>query len=879
RGVFRLPLFRRRAVTQEVDAEIAFHLAMREAKLRAAGLSSTQASRIARDRFGDIEHIRQECVRESHARSRRERAMQWLDEARLDTRFAIRSLLRTKGFALAVVVTLALGIGANATIFAVTNAIILHPIGGIPRPEGVFELEDISSYPRYRDLRDRVAPVRLAAVRERRMALGSGTGIEYVTGGIASGNFFAMLDLPMAAGRGFGDGDDLAGAAPVAVLSHEYWTSGFGADPGIVGRTVTVNGAPVTVVGVTSPVFRGLHLGVAPAIWVPIHAWPLIAPPALKRNDLDSPNWGWLQVVGRVAPGGSLDQAEGALAGAVSALEPALPREFVRRQSTPRPLQSAALASGARDSTDRFIAILGGVVLLVLLTACANIAGLLLSRAASRQREIALRVALGAGRGRLIRQLLTESLLLAGAGGVAGLGLFLVARRAIAGAALPGGIAGSALDLGVDARLLGFAVLASVITGLLVGVMPALQATRVASAAALKRSAGQTLRGALVTAQVAVGLALLVGTGLFARSLGRALAVDLGFRPEPLAAFVADPTLAQYDGARSRAYVGAVLERLAAVPGVLGASWTAAAPLVNDSDRESADIEGYQPAAGETVLVEYSAVGPRYHQVLGLTMVAGRGLDERDTQGAPFVIVVNETFVKQYLTGRNPIGTSVTMFGIRASIVGVARDAKYHQLNESPRPYVYLPGLQGADIAATPIFIARVQGPAESMLRAVTDVARSVDPSVPVFDPNTMTGHLDGILAPQRAGAWLLGVFSVIALVVAAVGIYGIVAYSVSQRTREIGIRMALGAQPGSVLGLVARGSASFIVLGIPLGIVLALLLARSMTRFLFDIGSADPLTLAAMASAMVVIGIVAAWIPARRAVRIDPLRALRVDS
>ena len=884
RRIFRLPVFRARDVDDDVDEEIAFHLAMREAALRARGLSGQDASREARDRFGDVDAIRDECVRDERAQTRTERTMQAIDEVRRDAMFAVRSLWKTKSFSAAVILTLALGIGANAMIFSVIEAVVLRPVTGVRDPATLFELGDVMSYPAYRSLQERVPRLALAGMRERGFAVGTGDATEHVMGATVSGNFFDVVGGRAAIGRTLTPDDDVPGAPAAAMISYAWWTRAFGRDPSAVGRTITVNGASITVVGVVAPELRAIHLGSLPDVWLPINAWPLIAPTSMRNSTLSSTGWEWVSVIGRLTPEFSLEQAANGLAGRMRGV-PEIRQEMIADLATLRPMQSAALDAGAREAVVRFSAILAGVVALVLLTACANIAGLLLARAAYREREIAVRIALGAGRGRLVRQLLTEALVLSGIGGLAGLAAFAAARAILDRITLPGGIPGSALGLPLDLRVIGFAIAVTIVAGLLFGLLPALQASRPDPVSAIKGGSfvrgprSQALRGLLVAAQVAVGVVLLTGTGLFARSLGRALAIDPGFDTANLVTLTVDPGLAQLDATRATAYLNDVTARVAALPGVRAVTWTRTPILSSGIDREGVRISGYIPSPGERVSVETNVVGARYHEVMGIPMVRGRSLDERDAAGGEPAIVVNETLAQRYFTDRDPIGGVVTIRGIPARIVGVARDAKYHSLNEPPRPYVYIPLLQvPPGTVGTPTMLVRTSGDASALVRRIVATTRSVNRAVPVYEAKTMSEHLRFLLAPQVAGAWLLGVFSALALVVATVGIYGVVAYAVSRRTREIGIRMALGARAPSVLRLVMGRNLGFVAIGIPVGIALALLLARAMAGFLYGVGTTDAITFAGTAAVMIVVGVIASYVPARRAVRLAPLVALRTD-
>ncbi len=887
RRIFRLPSFRSRDVKGEVEEEIAFHIAMRESQLRAQGVLPADAAGLARSRFGDVAGIRDECLEESHRLARWERIMQGIEEAGQDARYAVRALLRAPGFAVAVIVTLALGIGASTTIFSLIQAVILRPVRGVPQLEQLFALSDVSSYPVYRELRDAAPALGLSAFSDRRIALGDGASAQQTQGAFVSGNYFALLGVHAALGRVLADGDDVSGVAPVGVLAFDYWNRQFAGDASIIGRTVTVNGAPVTVVGVAARDFRGLHLGTVPSIWLTLHAFEALKPSSMRSARIEDEGWTWLSLMGRVPAGSSEAQVASQLLARLSAVARGASEQEVRNLIRLRSLQAAVLPTGAREAVVRFSAILAAVIALVLLTACANIAGLLLSRAAYREREIAVRVALGAGRWRLARQLLTEALVLALAGGMAGLGVYAAARALISGITLPGDIAAGVLDLRVDLPLLGFALVVTLLTGLLVGLAPAWQASRSSTAAAIKDAAAtrgssvQAMRGALVTAQVAAGLVLLVGTGLFLRALTRALSVDLGFRAEHLAVLAVDPGLAQLSPQRAHDYYVTAAERAGAVPGVTGVTWVAAVPLTDDSDRESAVIEGYRPAAGERVRLEYNTVGPRFHDIMSIPLLAGRDFNERDNGNATPAIIINETAAQHYFAGRDPLGAHVTIRGATWTVVGVARDSRYHELNEPARPYAWFPLLQVAFHGAVgaPMMVVRTPGDPEAVLQPVIAAVRSADPAVPLAHAGTMSDRVRAILAPQLAGAWLLGVFSALALVVTAVGIYGVVAYAVSRRTREIGIRMALGARAPSVVRLVVRSNLGFVALGLPIGITLAVALARGMTRFLFGIGPTDGVTLAGTSAFMLLVALTASYIPARRAVRIDPLQALRTDT
>jgi predicted permease len=882
RRVFKLGVFRQEDVARDVDEELEFHLAMREARLRAAGLSGDEAVRLAHERFGDLASIRGECVQQSRGLARMERVFMIIEEIRRDAAFAVRSLRRAPAFTTAVVLTLALGIGANAIMYALLDATVLTPVSGVHAPGDVFEMADIVSYPEFRELQGAVKGADVAAMRERRMAIGTAAGMEHAEGAHVSGNFFSVIGAAPAVGRLIGKGDDAPGNA-VAVISHDYWRRAYGGDSAVTGKEVMVNGTAFTIIGVAPKSFTGLHLGTRPLVWLPIQSWPLSAPSS-RSADIEKRSWSWLSVVVRKRADVSSAQLHEALTAGMLALDPGYPPLEMRKRAEPRPLQAAALNSGSREAVVRFGGIMAAVVALVLLAACANIAGLLLSRAVYRRREIGVRIALGAGRVRLVRQLVTESLVLAAAGSATALAMFVALRSVISRVVLPGGFSGGALDLAVDARMIAVLLVITVVTGVILGLAPALESLRTDTVAAIKGAAQRTrgkgtLRGVLVTVQVATALVLLAGTGLFARALRTAFATDIGFDETRLVTLTVDPGLVQFDAPRALAYYDAVIASVSRMPGVRGATLAGNIPLNNDRDFESVSVAGYAPAPGERVRAEFGVVGANYHTVVGIPMTDGRTFSVDDRQGTSPSVVVNETFARKYFAGRRAVGGTVEILGRSATVIGVARDIKYHTLNETPTPYVYLAAMQMPPAVGSPRLIASVDGRAAAMVRPIAESVRSVNPAVPVFDEGTMTSRLNAQLAPQLAGSWLLGVFSVLALSVASVGIYGVVAYAVSQRTRELGIRMALGARKLDVILLVARRNLGFVLLGVPIGLGIALVLGRAASRFLFGVNPANAPVMVTMSLVIIGVGAVASYIPARRALRVDPLLSLRTDA
>jgi predicted permease len=861
----------------ELDEELRRHLELAIAERVGRGESPAAAEYAARREMGN-----EGLIREA---TRRMWGWAWLEPIAQDARYAVRALRHSPVFAVAAVLSLALGIGANMMIFGLLDALLLRPLPGIRAPEALVEIRGVMSYPAYRDFLQQVPQVVLAGSRERQMALSVDDQVIRATGAIVSGNYFQVLGAGIARGRGLTASDDQPGATPAAVLSDLIWRRSFGADTTVIGRKITVNGAPVIVVGVAEPRFRGLHLERPPAFWLTIHAWPLVAPPSFHGLDLETRTWGWVTAVGRLRPGVTTEQVRRALEAERGRQHRLFPNASVADTSV-RLLSSAVATLGdGYTPVVLFMRVLMGVVALVLLIACTNVANLLLARAAHRGREIALRLAIGASRGRLVRQLLTESIVLALVAGLAGLGLFVVAARALNAVTLPGGISGSAVAVHADTRILIVAAIVTAVTGLLFGLAPALHASRADVIGALKDAAPagmrlSSLRGALVSAQVAMSLVLLIGAALFARGLRAALTMDPGFTAGNIAMMSVNVDLARYDSSAAGAYYDGVVRAAAALPGVRDVAWTRNVPLANGGDTEGGTIEGYVPQQGEVVEYEVNWIGSHLLRILGIPITRGRGFSDGDTRGAPDVAVVNESFALRYFAGRDPIGRHLKMGSRSVMIVGVARDAKYDRLDERPHPYAYLPLMQslGAVAVGSSTLLVRTAGDPESALGALQGVARLTGPTVPIFGVGTFGDQLDQLLAPQRIGVVLLGAFAMLALVVSAVGVYGVVAYTVSRLTRDIGIRIALGAQPAQVIGGVLRRHVRQVALGVIAGLALAAGSSRALAAFLYGTSTTDAVAFGGAALVILAVGLAAAYLPARRASRVDPLLALRVD-
>jgi len=812
-----------------------------------------------------------------------------------DVRYGARMLANSPGFTLIVVLTLALGIGANGTIFSLVNALLLRPLP-VDKPDQLtavytsdFSSGDYggSSYPDYVDFRDRNDVLEgLVAYQPRPFSLSVNNVTERAFGEVVSGNYFSVLGVKLALGRGFlPEEDRVPGTHPVVVISHQLWRGRYGGDPGVIGRSLTLNGHPFTIVGVAAENYSGLIRGIGETLWVPAMMTDQVSPG--RRSLTSRGDRGWL-LMGRLREGVTIGQARAAFRLIAEHLYRAWPREWANIRQESRaisllPESEARVMPQFRLPLALFMALLMAVVGLVLLISCANVANLLLARAAGRRKEIAVRLSLGAGRGRLIRQLLTESLLLAAAGGAAGL-LLAVWGADLLMAFKPPVEFPIAIDVSLDWRVFGFTLGASLVTGLLFGLAPALTASRPDLVAALKDGAGGAgrgrLRGALVVAQVALSLLLLICSGLCLRSLRNAGAIDPGFDADDLLALSMDLGLQGYDEAAGRNFSRQLLERVRALPGVESASLAEYLPLGMGGSRRGITIEGYTPRPGESTEVGSSAVAPGYVETLRIPLLRGRAFGAEDRPGAPGVVMVNEAFARRYWPGQDPIGKRIEM-GInnsngapRLTVVGVVKDGKYVTLGEEVTPFFYLNLAQRYE--AAPTLVVRTRGNPFDDLAAVRREVGALDRHLPLYDVKTVRQHLGLALLPARLAGSALGVFGLMALVLAAAGIYGVMSCAVAQRTREIGIRMALGARVVDVLKLIVRQGMRLVVIGLVIGLLAAMALTRVMASLLYGVSATDPLTFTLIAALLTVVALLACWVPARRAAKVDPLVALR---
>jgi len=814
-----------------------------------------------------------------------------------DIRYTFRQLRRSPAFALAAILTLALGIGANTAIFSAVNGLLLRPPAGVGDfgelvsiytsdysgpPYGSSSLPDVRDFAPATPMLSGITAYTVAPV-----VLGDPTGVtaaEMVLAEPVMANYFDVLRVPLAAGRSFvrGEGEP-GGRNDVLVLAYAFWQRRFGGDPGVVGRTVRVAGQLFTVVGIATPGFYGMLPGVTPAFWVPVGA-----PGVSRPNDQERSSRG-LFVIGRLAPGATVAQATAQLRSAAAGLHEQYPDAWTDVHDQPRrvsvlPATETTIPPQLRGPVTGFVALLMAIVAGVLLIGCVNIANLLLARATARRREIGVRLALGAGRSRLVRQLLTESLVLAGLGALLGVLLAWLGTRALALMAsdlpLPVEVR---LDIAPDLRVLAFAALVTVIAGALFGLAPALHATRHSLTGALQReeAGGRRLgiRAVLAAAQVTITVVLLVAGGLLLRSLQAAQSINPGFEPRGLLS-VGLASDAEVRSPQQRAlFQQQLAERVRALPGVTAASYVSSLPLGAGNGRRSFGVEGYHPGPTEDMEIHWSDAGPDYFRAMGTRLLRGREFTSSDGLGAPEKAVVNAAFVDHYLPGQNAVGkrlSSGTGDPLEIEIVGVAETGKYVSLGEDPRRFVWL----AADQRPLGIFSLVVRG-GDDVARLAQPIRRLVaelDPDVAVTGVVAADQHLAYALLPQKVGAWLLGLFGLLGLALAALGVYGVMAYAVNQRTREFGIRLALGAHTRDVIRMVLHRGMTVAGAGLLAGLALAAATARLLRFLLFDVAPLDPLTFVAVAALVGAVALLANWLPARRTARVDPLEALRAE-
>jgi macrolide transport system ATP-binding/permease protein len=812
-----------------------------------------------------------------------------------DVRLSFRMLFKKPGFTIVAVLTLALGIGANSTIFTLVNAVLLRPLP-VEEPDRVVSVYATSqdgtrssrfSYLNYLDYRDRnEALAGLAAQNLTPLTLGVAEESEPILGQIVSGNYFTVLGVRARRGRVFNQEDDRPGAERVAVISHSFHQRRFPAEPDLTGKTIYLNGDPFTVVGIIEKDFTGTSIGPFIDLWVPM----------MQTGSWMGPDWmgnrarAQLQMIGRLKPDLSREQAQANMITLAAQLSQEYKEE--NRADGVELIQSSLIEGRNRTAVAAFFAILLAVVGLVLLIACANVANLLLVRALGRRREMAIKLALGAGRFRLVRQFMTESILLALMGGAVGLLISLWAGNLLH-SFNPLPTFPIQFDLSADARVIAFVFAASLVTGLALGIIPALRGTRPDLLTALKEetsaassgSSKSRLRNTFVVAQIALSLLLLIGATLLLRSLQNAQATDPGFRAEKAFAMDFDLDLKGLSEEKGRQFYASMVERIRAIPGVESATIANRAPLDISTPTTGVLVEGYQPPPGKTAIAISSyRVGDDYFGTMAIPLVGGRDFTERDSKDAPGVVIINQQMARRYWPDENPIGKRFRLVAQAAQnmrektveVIGVAKDSKYRTLSEDETPHIYLPFLQSYEPGMT--LLVRAAGDTQQMMRTVRAELQTLDKDPQAFFARTMFEHMAVVLAPGQIAATLFAVFGLVALALAIIGIYAVMAYSVTERTREIGIRMALGAKPSDVFKLVVGSGLLLSAIGIAIGLAAAFALTRFLASLLVGVSATDPITFAAIPLLFTLVALLACYLPARRAMRVDPTVALKYE-
>jgi predicted permease len=799
-------------------------------------------------------------------------------------------MLKSKTFTLVIVIVIALGVGVNVAIFSLVNAALIRPLSAVREPDQLVELFTGSTaqpyvttaYPDYVDYRDHNQVFSgLFAYTPIQVNLNTDGSSEMVRGELVTGNYFQVLGVNAAIGRTLTPEDDQTpGGSPVIVINYDLWRNRFGSDPNISGRSISLNGHSFNIVGVTPKGFVGTNLGFTREFWVPIMMQEQAMPGA---KFLENRGANWLKVTGRLKPGTTLEQAQSNLTTLANQLAQAYPDTNKTRVVTLVPSDSAGIPPASRAEFLKTVRIAMGIVALVLLISCANVASLLLSRSITRRKEIAIRLAMGAGRGRLVRQLLTESIMISLIGGTLGLLLALWLSRILLTFSLPY-FNPNTFDVGLDWRVFTFALVISIVSGIIFGLAPALQFMKADLVTALKDDqqvrhiSKYRLNTLIVAFQIALSLVLLIAAGLFVRSLRHAQSINLGFNTEKVTVMPLELRLNGYAATEGNLLYQHMVERLESLPGVESVSMAAIVPLSGSGNQSGILVPGFTPPPGEdSFTIEYEVVGPKYFQTMGIPLLKGRDFTLQDVKDRPPVVIINQAMARNFWPNEDPIGKEFSSVrGTKYTIVGVAGDIKYRDLWSEPPPLYYFPFLQRYSSRMN--LLARTTGDPKDTLNVLAREVSELDKNVPLAKATALKKDIGKLLEPQRTAMIFSTGLGVLAMLLAILGLYGVMSYLVNQRQREIGIRMALGAKKRAVISLIIKRAMVPVVIGITFGVVGALLMNRFLKTLLYEISATDPVTFVVSSLGLIVVALLASYIPAQRATKVDPNATLRSE-
>jgi macrolide transport system ATP-binding/permease protein len=799
---------------------------------------------------------------------------------RQDLRSAFRIFAGSPGYTAVAILTLALGLGANTAIFSVVNALLVRPlpIFEADRVLAVYTANSRSpygptSYPEFADYRDQNRAFSgMAAYRNTQVNVTVGNNVDRVQGELVSGEYFDVLGVGAQIGRTFLPEDDhLPGGNPVAVLSFGLWPRAFGSDPDLIGSPIRLNGVSYTVIGIAPRSFRGITLRYVPEIWLPMASLPVFE--STWAEAFDREGWRLFHIVGRLDNGVTIEQANGNLDTVAAESDVSL-----------APANSAIFAPAIRGSVSNYAGTMLAVVAVVLLIACLNVANLVMARTTARRKEMAIRSSLGASRGRLSVQLLTENILMALTAGVLGLLIALWVTDFLSAFRPPSSLPVT-LDLDFDWRVLTFAFVLSASSGLALGMAAVWNTTRRDLTPALKDGTDTEVphrffrsRDVMLAGQVALSLLLLTGAGLLVRTVQSLDAIDPGFNPDNVLTLAVDPEAVGLSETEGRRVFSELTDRLSATPGVTSVSLTQSLPINPERRSLGTFAEGYTPAPDEETAVDVNRAGLDYFRTMQIEIVEGRDFNDRDVEASPRVAIVNESLVRRFWPGQDPVGKRLGFNqDMGYEVVGVVRDVKIVSLREGPRPHIYLPYTQLYDFFGSSMnLVVRSSLEPKSVVATARREARSIAPGLSLYDIKTLSDHVSASILQERQAATLLSVFGILALLLASMGIYGVISFSVSQRTHEIGVRMALGADKHRVLTLMLRQGLVPPLVGVIAGIGAAVVSTSALDSMLFGVRSTDPATMAVVTAILILVALVASFVPARRALNIDPMAALR---